>query len=142
MYERWVDNTLCFNKRWQSENMLRVLKNNSSSHRLIIVHAGGKNGFVNGNTTGNYHGQMNAENLDNWIQQKLLPNITKNSVIVINNAPYHSVQENKPPIKNSRKGDIIEWLKSNKIQCTQKMTKFELMHLVQTNKNDEKKHVK
>ncbi|XP_076665030.1 uncharacterized protein LOC143367279 [Andrena cerasifolii] len=146
MDETWVDNTLCFSKCWQSEDMLGVLKNNSSSHRLIIVHAGGKNGFVNGadlifksgTTTGDYHGQMNAENFVKWIEEKLLPNIPHNSVIVMDNAPYHSVQQNKPPTKSNRKGDIIDWLNRNKIQCSEQMTKFELMHLVQTNKNAEK----
>ena len=112
MDETWVDNTLCFSKCWQTEDMLEVLKNNSSSHRLIIVHAGGKNVFVNGadlifksgTTTGDYHGHTNAENVVKWIEQKLLSNIPNNSVIVMDNAPYHSVQENKPPTKsNSRR---------------------------------------
>lgn len=73
--ETWVDNTLCFGKCWRSKEKLGVLKNNSSSHRSIIVHAGGASGFVEGaklifkarNETGDYHGQMNADNFERYV---------------------------------------------------------------------------
>ena len=70
--ETWVDNTLSFGKCWQSNDELEILKNTSSSHRLIIVNAGGKNGFVLNATlifksrskSGDYHGQMNYTNFE------------------------------------------------------------------------------
>lgn len=86
--------------------------------RLIIVHAGSENGFIEnaglifkaGLTTGDYHGQMNKDNFTKWLKEKLLPNIPENSVIVMDNAPYHSVQEFKTPTKSSTKQFIISWL--------------------------------
>lgn len=84
----------------------------------MIVHAGSENGFVPnaslifkaGQASGDYHGQMNKENFCKWLEEKLLPNIPPNSVIVLDNAPYHSVQENKTPTKSSSKKDIMDWL--------------------------------
>ena len=81
--ETWVDNTLSFSKCWQNDEEMGILKNNSSFHRYIIVHAGGEGGFVKDaalifkarSTTGDYHGQMNALNFEKWINEKLLPNI-------------------------------------------------------------------
>lgn len=86
--------------------------------RLIVVHAGSKDGFVNnaglvfkaGQSSGDYHGQMNRENFTKWLDEKLLPNIPPNSVIVLDNAPYHSVVDDKVPTKSSLKKDIVEWL--------------------------------
>lgn len=40
--------------------------------------------------TGDYHDQMNAENFTKWPTEKLIPNIPRNSMIVMDNAPYHS----------------------------------------------------
>ncbi|CAK9813181.1 hypothetical protein ANTPLA_LOCUS7732 [Anthophora plagiata] len=44
----YVDDALCFFKCWRGDEILGVLKNTSSSHWLIIVHADGKNRFVTG----------------------------------------------------------------------------------------------
>lgn len=68
--------------------------------------------FKAGQATGDYHGQMNKENFTKWLKEKLLPNIPNNSVIVLDNAPYHSVQEDKTPTKSSLKKDIVSWLSS------------------------------
>ena len=144
--ETWVDNSMCFSKCWQSEDTLGVLENNSSSCHLIIVHAGGKNGFVNGaelifkakTKTGDYHGQMNAVNFEKWVTEKLLPNIPEKSVIVMDNAPYHSVQLNKPAAKSEKKQVLLKWLNDNKIPCTNQMKKCELIELVQQNKKLDK----
>lgn len=86
--------------------------------RLVIVHAGSKNGFVPnaclifkaGQVSGDYHGQMNSENFVKWLEQKLLPNIPPESVLILDNASYHSVQEDKVPTKSALKQDMIDWL--------------------------------
>lgn len=82
------------------------------------MHAGSESGFVDnaclifkaGLATGDYHGQMNRENFTRWLTEKLLPNIPANSVIVLDNAPYHCVQEDKIPTKSSLKKDMVAWL--------------------------------
>jgi hypothetical protein len=70
--ESWIDNNLTFNKCWQSEKQPGTLTNTSSTNRLILVHAGSENGFIQkaslvfqaGKATGDYHGQMNYKNFE------------------------------------------------------------------------------
>ena len=143
--EMWVDNRLNFSKCWRTEEFLGVLQS-KTSYRLIIVHAGGKGGFLNGTdlifksptTNNDYHGQMNAVDFEKWIREKLLPNVPPNSVIVMENTPYHGVELNKPPSKYSTKKDMIQWLAENNIPCTKTMRKHELLTLVQQHKKPEK----
>lgn len=86
-----------------------------------MIHAGSKNGFIQnaglvfkaGQCSGDYHGQMNRENFIKWLTEKLLPNIPENSVVVLDNAPYHSVQADKVPTKSSLKKDMVAWLSKN-----------------------------
>lgn len=66
--------------------------------------------FKAGQATGDYHGQVSNENFTKWLTEKLLPNIPPNSVVVLDNALYHSVLEDKPPTKSSLKRDIVVWL--------------------------------
>jgi hypothetical protein len=46
---------------------------------------------------------MNGENYIRWLKEKLIPNLEPNSVIVIDNAPYHNIQKDKAPTSNSNK---------------------------------------
>ncbi|XP_030754704.1 uncharacterized protein LOC115881383 [Sitophilus oryzae] len=121
------------------------------SGRLIIVNAGSENGFVEnaclifkaGLATGDYHGQMNQENFTRWLTEKLLPNIPAKSVIVLDNAPYHSVQEDKTPTRSSLKKDIIAWLTKKGINHDANARKFDLFDLVLLHKppDDQKNYV-
>ncbi|XP_076278399.1 uncharacterized protein LOC143208148 [Lasioglossum baleicum] len=141
--ETWVENTIVFPKCWQSMDIKGIQKSTSSSHRYIIVHAGGQSGFIAGaelifkakSTTGDYHGQMNAINFEKWLSEKLLPNIPPQSVIVMDNAPFHSAQENKPPSKESKKEVMIRWLAENEIPHTENMKKSRLNEIIQENKS-------
>lgn len=141
--ETWIDNNLTYKKCWQSEDVFGVQTYTSSSNRLIVVHAGCEEGFVqntllifkSGLSTGDYHGQMNAENFEKWVKEKLLPNIRSNSLIVLDNAPYHSVEENKPPTKYSNKSAMITWLERNNVPCRIDMRKVELLDLIAKYKN-------
>jgi len=54
-----------------------------------------------------YHGQLNLTKSKKWIEEKLLPNLLPNSVITIDNVPYHSASLGKGPISNSVKPDMI-----------------------------------
>ncbi|KAJ4442360.1 hypothetical protein ANN_03946 [Periplaneta americana] len=47
-----------------------------------------------GRATRDYHGQMNSTNFERWVNTQLLPNLPEKSVVVMDNAPYHSIQEN------------------------------------------------
>ncbi|XP_031836267.1 uncharacterized protein LOC116428588 isoform X2 [Nomia melanderi] len=144
--EIWVDNALNFGKYWQSEEEFGVSKNTSSSERVIIVHAGGQNGFVPNaglifkidSATSDYYGQVDAANFESWIIELLLPNIPPNTVVVMDNAPYHSVEMNKPPNKYAKKADMLSWLEQNNVPHTEKMKQYELAELIARNKPTKK----
>ena len=64
----------------------------------------------------------------------LLPNLSANAVIVLDNASYHNIQDNKPPTANSKKVEIQNWLDSHKIQYAADDTKIELLQVVKIHK--------
>lgn len=111
MYVVWLDETWIFQKgshktrEWQDEDVRSCsVRTNATGYRYIICHAGGKDGFVDGaslihcsskripDIDEDYHGDMNSEIFQKWLQKQLLPNLDKPSIIVMDNAPYHSVE--------------------------------------------------
>ncbi|KAK8756706.1 hypothetical protein V5799_000592 [Amblyomma americanum] len=83
--------------------------------RLILVHAGSSaTGFVQdaadffrakkGNHA-DYHSEMDGNYFEKWFTDKLLPNIPANSIVVMDNAPCHSVALEIAPAKSTRKAD-------------------------------------
>ena len=63
----------------------------------LVLHAGTSKGFVpnallmfRSKKTGDYHEEMDHNRFCKWFEEQLLPNIDPNSVIVIDNAPYHT----------------------------------------------------
>jgi len=116
-----------------------VQKPTGNGERLIIVNAITKNGWVpNAKTvfkstrkTGDYHGQMNWDIFKKWFIEKLLPNITENSLIIMDNAPYHKVlSDNSAPTAASSKEDIQNWLRENKISYSSDCLKAELIDML------------
>lgn len=139
--ETWVDSNLTFNKCWQSGEVDGVLQTGNASRRIIVLCAGGYMGFLpNTNliykansTQGDYHGQMNSNIFEKWAREKLIPNLPKDSVIVIDNAPYHTVQVEKIPNSSSRKSEILDWLAAKSITHSPDALKVELLELVKLN---------
>ncbi|KAJ4444763.1 hypothetical protein ANN_06560 [Periplaneta americana] len=143
--ETWIDSNITFGKCWQSEEEFGVQANVNSGNRLIVVHAGSLNGFLDNATliykaetaTGDYHGQMNSVNFNKWVTEKLVPNLPPASVVVLDNAPYHCAQIDKPPTKYSVKSDIT-WLRNKGITCDESMRKEALYKLVEVVKPKDK----
>ncbi|XP_045770001.1 uncharacterized protein LOC123870678 [Maniola jurtina] len=137
--ERWVDNNLTFKKCWQMSGTKGIVKDTSSGNALIVVNAAGRDGFLPGaslifnpgTTTGDFHGQMNGENFEKWVVEKLLPSLPERSVVVMDNAPYHSVQLNKPPTKSSPKYAMINWLLDKNVYFDRTMRKPDLYNLIE-----------
>lgn len=105
--------------------------------RLIILHAGSREGFVPGaalvfqaKNVGDYHDQMNAETFEKWFSNQLLPNIPPASVIVLDNAPYHCRKLNKPPTASDNKSKMREWLEKKGVAVPEVILKTNLWHLV------------
>lgn len=110
--------------------------------RLIILHAGSSKGFVSNallsfqskSNSADYHDEMNGDVFADWFQHQLLPNIPPNSVIVMDNAPYHSVRKEKIPTMNSLKSEMQEWLTLHNISWDATMIKPQLYTLIKLHK--------
>lgn len=111
--------------------------------RFTIVHAGGKDGFVPGSLLLFRSGHSNKESSESithqcfqsWFQTQLLPYIPANSVIVMDNASYHSEFSNRMPIVNSKKSEIMQWLREHNIAHDTSLTKYELLDLARKHKS-------
>lgn len=141
--ESWIDNNLTSGKCWQKEkDVLGVTAWGSSSKRLIIASVGSRKGFIKEaqlifparSTQGDYHGQMNSINFEKWFSTSVLPNLPPASIVVMDNAPYHSRQEEKTPSKYGTKATMIQWLERRGISCDGGMRKDTLYSLIQANK--------
>lgn len=124
------------------------LKSKGKTERLIIVHGGGINGFINNallifqsNVTADIHHKgMNYDIFSTWMIENYIPNLPKNSVIVFDNAPYHNAQVVRAPNLNSRKRDIMNWLDDKDVPYRRNMLKSELYAKVLQVKNDNEKY--
>ena len=135
----WQDTTVKTSKDAFLNGLSTGLKNPSGKgERVIITHAGGNDGFVDGaglvfkakKGEGDYHKEMNARTYEEWFSKQLLPNIPENSVIVLDNAPYHSAKQELLPRQGWRKKDIQQWLESKDIAYSNDMIIAELLKLV------------
>ncbi|KAI5752371.1 hypothetical protein M8J77_021385 [Diaphorina citri] len=77
---------------------------------------------------------MNAEHFMEWFRENLLPGLSVPSVIVMDNAPYHSKVLSKVPNSSNKKEEILTWLRTNHIQAHEGLRKIELLELVKRNK--------
>lgn len=71
--------------------------------RFIVVHIGGKDGFVEGaeliynsktkpKPGDDYHGDMNREIFTKYIKNQVIPNLKEKKVVFMDNASYHKCQ--------------------------------------------------
>lgn len=112
--ETWIHSHYTVHKCWQNSLDKGIRKNYSPGQRWIIVHAGGENGFIDGaellykckSKQDDYHDEMDKENFLKWLNERLLPNLPPNGIVIMDNAPYHSKQINKPPAMTSRKEEM------------------------------------
>lgn len=147
--ETWIYSKGNRGRPWQDESTKSVRKPEGyDGKRYIILHAGTEKGFIENASlifpsktrAADYHAEMNSQKFKEWVTTQLIPNLEKNSIVVMDNAPYHSVVLNKAPNTSSRKQDIIDWLHNNNVNCSSELTKPELLELVKRNK-PEKKYV-
>ena len=47
---------------------------------------------------GDYHDEMTSARFEEWWNKKLLPNIPPNTLIVMDNAPYHRRRKEEYPV--------------------------------------------
>lgn len=143
--ETYVKASHNVSKCWQSKDEHGVLSHIGKGDRLIIVHCGGQTGFVDGALvifkskckTGDYHDSMNFVNFSKWINEKLMPNIPPNSVIVMDNAAYHSIREEKKPTMVSTKLAMQDWLRRHDVPFDDKLRRDDLYKLIKRHFTEE-----
>lgn len=110
----------------------------SHSERLIIIHAGGSDGFIPYSlkmfkakeAKGDFRQNIDNESYTQWLKSQLIPNLKPNSVVVVGNAPYHNMLINPVPNSNSRKQEMIDWLHFRNIVHSTSMLKPQLYQLI------------
>lgn len=90
--------------------------------------------FQSGKTSGDYHDDMNFKNFKKWVEEQLITNLPQQSVVVLDNAPYHNVNANPSPNSNSKKADMQNWLIENNIPFSSSMLRTDLYELIKLNK--------
>lgn len=138
----WEDTTTLRNPYYALKSGLTVgtiYKPNNLGRRLMIVHAGSQDGFVpldlekcifegKVNVDGDYHKNMNCSVFESWFRH-LLCNIKKPSVIIMDNASYHSRKTEDYPTSTWLKSQYQSWLSSKGVKWTPDMLKVELWQL-------------
>lgn len=138
--ETWAHCNMVKEKMWADDQFDLNLPIGGGG-RYIIVHAGSRRGFISNaakcyRTTqvdGDYHRSMNSQVFEDWFTRQLLPNLSPNSLIVLDNAAYHSRLVEKRPSSSSKKIDIIEYLMKLNIEPDSSLIKPELLQLAKNN---------
>lgn len=157
--ETWLNEGYTVGKIWTDKNVTShrqafldglstgINPPSGKGKRLIITHIGSSNGFLEGGLlsfqsvrTGDYHEDMNADVFEEYFEQ-MIELIPPGSVIVLDNAPYHSRRLEKMPTTAWQKAKIIEWLVEKQIQFEDNMVKKELLSIVNTHKHRFQKYV-
>ncbi|XP_026725848.1 uncharacterized protein LOC113492543 isoform X2 [Trichoplusia ni] len=132
-----VDNTITSKRQAFMEGLSTGAKNpTSKGRRLIVVHIGNENGFVEGvdevfesKNTGDYPESMDANRFEQWFEN-ILPKLGEHAVVVLDNAPYHSRRQEKTPTTAWSKTSIQEWLRNKELSYDEKDVKSELLEIV------------
>ncbi|XP_008181478.1 uncharacterized protein LOC103308943 [Acyrthosiphon pisum] len=131
----WKDNTVlskhdAFNKGLTTGSTNPTGK----GKRLMILHIGSDKGFLPGGllcfeskkNSADYHDEINGDNFKEWFET-ILPRLEPNNIIVMDNAPYHSVILEKYPSTRWNKAQLSEWLQSKGVVLDRPFLKHELM---------------
>lgn len=145
--ETWIFAKGRIHKSWQ-DSSVKSVKNKSSSEgkRFIVLHAGSANGFIPGaslifcskSKSADYHDSMNSESFEKWLKEMLIPNLQEPSLVIMDNASYHSRVIEKQPSSQWNKADIAQWLNQNNIPFPQTSLKSQLLAIAKENKKPKK----
>lgn len=146
--ETWLNANHTVSRSWTDDKAESTTKvPEGKGQRLIIAHAGTSSGFVpncllafKSVKTTEYHEEMDFNKFKEWFLT-LLNNLSEPHFIVMDNAPYHSVQKDKAPTTSNRKNEIITWLQNKGVEANNSMLKKELLRLVSIHKPRTPKYI-
>lgn len=112
-------------------------KHAGENKRLIVVQIGSSEEFVEGGffcfesrtNTSDHYDIMDGNTFIEWFCG-ILPLLKDDAVIVMDNAPYHTVKKELAPTTSWMKGAILQWLESKGVVATETMVKPELLQKV------------
>lgn len=141
--ETWFDTHETPSKGWSdSSDKCKTKAPSNKGKRITILHAGSENGWVPNalwlsaknikDSCVDYHEDTTAELFEEWFKNCLLPNIPQNSVIVMDNASYHSRQLHKAPSSNNTKLEIQNYMAANDIYFEESYKKSDLLEVLKT----------
>ena len=131
---KWVDLTI----KTAAEALRRGLSYgfkaaSSTGERVIIIHIGSDDGFVDrglytlhSSRGADYHDDMNHTFFEEWLLS-ILPELEHDSVIVLDNASYHSQKKDKIPNTSWNKPEIVNWLHGKGEAADLSLLKAELL---------------
>lgn len=139
----WVDINVHNRRQAFVDGVSTGLKNpTGKGKRLIIVHIGSEDGFVEGGLlvfqskkTGDYHEDMNSAVFENWFSA-VLEKLPDDAIIIMDNAPYHSRKVEKLPSTSSKKKDMQNWLQSKQIPFQIEMSRPVLLDLIKQHRHN------
>ncbi|KAJ2945253.1 hypothetical protein O0L34_g9325 [Tuta absoluta] len=111
-----------------------VVYKTSDDTRYTAVFAGTEHGFLPNSYLILKDHNMTPEIYDEWITNKLLPNLPKKSVVVIGHENYNNQLLNVPTAF-SRREEIVAWLEKYQIPFDSKLHKIELYDFFRKNKD-------
>ncbi|XP_072403211.1 uncharacterized protein [Diabrotica undecimpunctata] len=136
----WQDTTITSYRHAFVDGLSRGLRGpTGKGQRLTVAHIGSESGFLEDSAliflskkTGDYHEDMEAQRFEKWFQS-LLSRVEPNSIIVMDNASYHSRLVKHLPTMATRKANMQSWLRQKGIPFSEDMVKAELINVIRHN---------
>jgi transposase len=124
------------NKTLQPIDQNKQIKMNKTigkRQRFSIINAGDEDGFIPNAALVVYKKELNAEEFEDYLKFKLMPQLPEHSVVIYDNCSIHSRRYNRTPNTNTNKETIKNWLINNNIEFDDNLTKAQLLEIVKTN---------
>eukprot|EP00170_Pyropia_yezoensis_P003211 contig_13439_g3218 len=118
--ETWVSKNITVYRSWNDgSKRARLIVSSGRGARIIVAHVGSRSTglphdeglvFIGKKMSGDYHGEMNSATWRKWLEDKVLP-LIRGDVLVVDRAPYHLVrtQDTRPARANIRKAEFVAW---------------------------------
>jgi transposase len=123
---------------WFEDDIDWIERPSGKGRRWCFIHAMQETGllpncfliFEGKKRTEDYHGSFNFEVFYSWFTERLLPNLSQKSCIVLDRAPYHMVPEERIVPNQIRKAEIQTWLTKHNIGWEEHGLKPKLIDMI------------